>query len=105
MSKLRSLPLNASPSPFGALTSTSAGWRWSISLIATGILPMLLCASLFALNPCQALDELYHSSWDARNGLNGSVTALAQTTDGFLWVGTTDGLYRFDGISFERYGA
>jgi signal transduction histidine kinase len=105
MSKLRSLPLNASPSPFGALTSTSVGWRWSISIIAIGILPILLCASLFALNPCQPLDDLYHSSWDARNGLNGTVTTLAQTTDGFLWVGTTDGLYRFDGISFERYGA
>jgi len=105
MSKLRSLPLNASPSPFCALTSTSVGWRWSISIIATGILPILSCASLFALNPCQPLDHLYHSSWDARNGLNGTVTTLAQTTDGFLWVGTTDGLYRFDGISFERYGA
>jgi len=29
--------------------------------------------------------------------------ALAQTTDGYLWVGTTDGLYRFDGLYFERY--
>ena len=31
------------------------------------------------------------------------MTALAQTTDGYLWVGTTDGLLRFDGISFEQY--
>jgi ligand-binding sensor domain-containing protein len=29
--------------------------------------------------------------------------ALAQTTDGFLWLGTAQGLYRFDGVSFERY--
>src|SRR5260370_36120101 len=29
--------------------------------------------------------------------------ALAQTTDGYLWVGTTNGLYRFDGLYFERY--
>jgi ligand-binding sensor domain-containing protein len=57
---------------------------------------MLSRASLFALNPRQPLAQLYHSSWDARNGLNGSVTALAQTTDGYLWVGTTDGLYGTD---------
>ena len=31
------------------------------------------------------------------------MTSLAQTTDGYLWVGTTDGLLRFDGISFEHY--
>jgi len=31
------------------------------------------------------------------------VSALAQTDDGFLWVGTTEGLYRFDGVTFEAY--
>jgi signal transduction histidine kinase/ligand-binding sensor domain-containing protein len=28
---------------------------------------------------------------------------LAQTTDGYLWLGSTDGLYRFDGVVFELY--
>ena len=32
-----------------------------------------------------------------------SVYALAQTTDGFLWVGTSTGLYRFDGLKFEPF--
>ena len=31
------------------------------------------------------------------------VLSLAQTADGFLWVGTTEGLYRFDGMTFEAY--
>jgi len=31
------------------------------------------------------------------------VSALAQTDDGFLWVGTTEGLYRFDDVTFEAY--
>ena len=31
------------------------------------------------------------------------VSALAQTEDGFLWLGTTEGLYRFDGMTFEAY--
>ncbi len=66
-------------------------------------LTVLLCVPMFALDPNQPLGQLYHTSWNARNGLNGSVITLAQTTDGYLWVGTTDGLFRFDGLSFERY--
>ncbi|MGB6686481.1 MAG: two-component regulator propeller domain-containing protein [Terracidiphilus sp.] len=63
----------------------------------------MLCSPLFALNPNQPLAQLYHTTWNAKQGIGGNVTALAQTTDGYLWVGTTDGLLRFDGISFERY--
>lgn len=63
----------------------------------------LPCVALFALDPHQPLGQLHHSFWNAKNGLNGSVVSLAQTTDGFLWVGTTDGLFRFDGLYFERY--
>ena len=32
-----------------------------------------------------------------------SVYAIAQDADGFLWVGTRGGLYRFDGIRFEAF--
>lgn len=56
-----------------------------------------------ALDPHQSIRQLYHTVWTAREGLTGEVHALAQTADGFLWVGTLDGLFRFDGISFERY--
>lgn len=64
---------------------------------------LVCCPALFALDPLQALGQLHHTSWDAKHGINGIVTALAQTTDGYLWVGTSDGLLRFDGISFEYY--
>jgi signal transduction histidine kinase/ligand-binding sensor domain-containing protein len=59
--------------------------------------------SVRALDPRQSLAQLYHSSWTEKQGINGTVTALTQTADGYLWVGTTDGLLRFDGISFEHY--
>jgi ligand-binding sensor domain-containing protein len=38
-----------------------------------------------------------------REGAPSSVTSIAQTTDGFLWLGTDNGLVRFDGESFEPY--
>ena len=44
-------------------------------------------------------------SWRTIDGLpQNSVTALAQTPDGYLWVGTKGGLARFDGVRFVNYG-
>ncbi len=40
--------------------------------------------------------------WSDREGAPGTITAIAQTDDGFLWLGSTGGLYRFDGITFTR---
>jgi signal transduction histidine kinase/ligand-binding sensor domain-containing protein len=51
----------------------------------------------------QALDQMHHTAWTAKDGLVGLPNALAQTRDGFLWIGTSDGLFRFDGLRFERY--
>jgi signal transduction histidine kinase/ligand-binding sensor domain-containing protein len=47
--------------------------------------------------------QLQHTAWTARDGAPSPVFALAQTTDGFLWLGTSSGLYRFDGVRFERF--
>jgi signal transduction histidine kinase/streptogramin lyase len=58
---------------------------------------------LSAVDPHQPIGQLYHTAWTAKDGLTGEVHALAQTADGFLWIGTRDGLFRFDGVSFERY--
>jgi ligand-binding sensor domain-containing protein/signal transduction histidine kinase len=33
----------------------------------------------------------------------GSITAIAQTSDGYLWIGTDKGLVRFDGSTFHQF--
>ena len=38
------------------------------------------------------------------DGLNSAVTSLLQDRTGFLWVGTGNGLFRYDGAHFQRYG-
>ena len=38
-----------------------------------------------------------------KKGAPGQIHAFAQTSDGYLWIAAPDGLYRFDGVSFERY--
>jgi ligand-binding sensor domain-containing protein len=61
------------------------------------------CGTALAPSGDRALSELQHTSWTAREGLPGSIQALAQTTDGYLWVGTANGLCRFDGVNFEPF--
>lgn len=46
--------------------------------------------------------QWHHSQWGAQDGLRGPVVALAQSPDGWLWIGTPGGLFRFDGVEFER---
>jgi len=51
------------------------------------------------------LDQLRHTAWTAKDGAPAAVRALAQTTDGYLWLGTESGLFRFDGVRFEAYSS
>ncbi len=44
-----------------------------------------------------------HQSWTFKDGAPESVEALGQTADGYLWLGTPAGLYRFDGVRFELF--
>ncbi len=51
----------------------------------------------------QPFVDVYHSSWTTKDGAPRGVTSLAQTRDGYLWIGTIFGLYRFDGTHFSNY--
>ena len=50
-----------------------------------------------------SLHQLDHTAWTLRDGAPADITGLAQTPDGFLWLSSPQGLFRFDGIRFERY--
>lgn len=57
--------------------------------------------SMSALSPATALSEYIHDRWEAEQGFpGGPVNAIAQTPDGYLWLGTNRGLVRYDGFSF-----
>ncbi len=54
---------------------------------------------VFALDPSLDVSRYAHTAWTFRNGfLNGAVYAIAQTRDGYLWLGTQSGVVRFDGV-------
>ncbi|MES2571141.1 MAG: two-component regulator propeller domain-containing protein, partial [Verrucomicrobiota bacterium] len=49
--------------------------------------------------------EYLFATWQTAEGLPANtVTALVQTRDGWLWIGTTNGLARFDGVRFTAFG-
>jgi ligand-binding sensor domain-containing protein/signal transduction histidine kinase len=50
------------------------------------------------------VSQYLHDSWGTERGLPGeSITAIAQTSDGYLWIGTDKGLVRFDGFNFQQF--
>jgi len=61
---------------------------------------MLACApAALALNPAFDVSQYAHTSWKVREGFfKDSVGPIAQTPDGYLWLGTQFGLVRFDGV-------
>src|ERR1700723_718791 len=53
-----------------------------------------------ALDPDRRISQYGHTVWRIQDGTISPPTNIAQTTDGFLWVTTAQGLLRFDGVRF-----
>jgi ligand-binding sensor domain-containing protein/signal transduction histidine kinase len=56
---------------------------------------------LYAVDPNRTFSQYIRDQWNAENGFpGGPVNTFTQTADGYLWVGTAKGLFRFDGLNF-----
>jgi ligand-binding sensor domain-containing protein/AraC-like DNA-binding protein len=59
---------------------------------------------LFSLDPKKEPQEYLLRTWTIQSGLPlNTITALIQTQDGYIWVGTGAGLARFDGVRFRTF--
>jgi len=69
------------------------------------VLPCLWGAvTALALDPARPLKTHAHRLWRSEDGLlQDTASALLESRDGFLWIGTESGLVRFDGASFDHY--
>ena len=77
--------------------------RLSHLYVAAALL-LLACTRSFALDPNRSLNEFGHQTWLTENGLpQNTVQAIVQTRDGYLWIGTQEGLARFDGLNFTVF--
>jgi signal transduction histidine kinase/ligand-binding sensor domain-containing protein len=72
--------------------------RRLLAWMAAGVL-LGASSPALALDPTLDATQYLHTAWRVKDGFAiGRIFALAQTPDGYLWLGTTGGLYRFDGV-------
>lgn len=65
---------------------------------------ILVSNLLLSLDPKRELNEYFLRTWTVQSGLPlNTITALIQTEDGHIWVGTRAGLSRFDGVRFQTF--
>src|SRR5450432_481943 len=68
------------------------------------VLLALMFATAAMSNSLYAVPNYLVRGWQAEEGLpQTKVTAVVQTRDGYLWVGTYSGLARFDGMRFNVF--
>ncbi len=97
--------------PGSAIAATNGCWgrrrAWSKSKIALMLFAMSAVSflaeapAILALNPSMDISQYAHTAWTTQQGFSpGTTFAMAQTPDGYLWLGSEFGVFRFDGVSF-----
>lgn len=75
---------------------------WTTAVSAASSLPVQ--ESPFSLDPQKAITQYMHRVWEKEQGLpQNSVNTILQTHDGYIWLGTQEGLVRFDGVKFTVF--
>ena len=71
-------------------------------LVATGI---GLSSKAPALDPKRSILQYEHTRWTVAQGAPAGITGITQSPDGYLWLSAYGGVFRFDGLTFERMDA
>jgi signal transduction histidine kinase/ligand-binding sensor domain-containing protein len=72
-------------------------------------LSVLLClsamSSVYGLDYGRRISQYGHTAWRVQDGAITPAGAITQTLDGYIWLGTSAGLMRFDGVRFVQWSA
>ncbi|MBC7910390.1 MAG: hypothetical protein H7Y30_07820 [Pyrinomonadaceae bacterium] len=95
------MKLNGNVSVKSAASTTGLSvWR---SLPLCLLLLFVAAGSIKALDPNKLITQYGHTAWRVQEGYFTSPTAITQTADGYIWLGTVNGLVRFDGVKFTPW--
>jgi len=87
----------------GILSTLSKRRLVTLALLAG---PLLFSGPLFALDPGRTLKQYVHDVWTTDEGLpQATIETILQSRDGYLWIGTEEGLARFDGVRFAVFNS
>jgi signal transduction histidine kinase/ligand-binding sensor domain-containing protein len=73
--------------------------------LGAGLVGFLISTHAWALDPTRSIEQFHHTAWTIADGMPADIWAITQTPDGYLWLGSVNGLFRFDGVHVERYAA
>ena len=81
------------------------GWQALKAFFLAFLALMFEVIPALALDPAKAITQYVHNVWQVEEGLpQNSIQAILQDRKGYLWLGTQEGLARFDGVRFTVYG-
>jgi ligand-binding sensor domain-containing protein len=68
------------------------------------LLSLLICRPASALDPNRKISQYGHTAWRVQDGaFTGAIATIAQTANGYIWIGTVNGLVQFDGVRFVAW--
>jgi ligand-binding sensor domain-containing protein len=80
-----------------------ASLYFNLRLLLGCLLAAVLPGTASAVAPDRLISQYGHSSWRTEDGFVANPVALTQTKDGYIWIATSDGLMRFDGVKFTPW--
>jgi PAS domain S-box-containing protein len=82
----------------------AGGWWFArLFILVTLLVPPNSAVFASGLDPHRNIDQYGHKVWSSQSGVPGeAVYQVLQTADGYLWLRTSAGLVRFDGVRFVR---
>ncbi len=71
---------------------------WALAMVGC----ICLVEQARALDAGRMVSQYVYDKWGAANGFTyGEIFAISQSSDGYLWIGTEQGLVRYDGTAFK----
>jgi C4-dicarboxylate-specific signal transduction histidine kinase/ligand-binding sensor domain-containing protein len=65
---------------------------------------LLASGASWAVDPGRHISQYGHAAWRVQDGVfTGAPSAITQTADGYMWIGTENGVVRFDGVRFTPW--